>query len=418
MTWDRTTGRMTTSVTGGPPEDNLDIDISTYPNNHMTMGGAGIISTINSHPSYSASTIEAYGNYLNTMQIKDTVIGEIKVEAPGCTLWRDDSTFYAYEIDSSKYDIELGVGNGYQCETFSFPLGNINDQSVEVLKAAGFKTGRLINAGSYYMTDSLPIFKLYSNAAWGNSVSTEAEARRRAFALADWLTYTGGVFHYITHGLNGDPADNWGWALKAMQEYSGRDNIVGSTAASVADWIWTEGTPLNHDSTVFAIYQENQADYRLRNGSSAFRTGHINPLLERFSFPSMTDYEGNLVTDESGNFVNTSISVGAYDTVVFMSTNPVIDSISPAKTWRDSSITFSVTNLPDSSADVSASINSVTLPLTQWSSGQVKGTVPEWTPRGSYWPILNYMENEELVADTASTRVRIMVPEIINSGGQ
>jgi hypothetical protein len=56
------------------------------------------------------------------------------------------------------------------------------------------------------------------------------------------------------------------------------------------------------------------------------------------------------------------------------------------------------------------------LPI-QWSNDTVKANIPEWAPKGWYWPIISYIsEGDTIPYDTSSTRCRILVPAIISSG--
>jgi photosystem II stability/assembly factor-like uncharacterized protein len=94
-----------------------------------------------------------------------------------------------------------------------------------------------------------------------------------------------------------------------------------------------------------------------------------------------------------------------------------INSFTPAKGKRSSTISFVSSDLIDSSASVRARINAVDLTITRWSDGQVDGTIPAWAPRGFYWPILAHIAaGDTTILDTASTRFRVMVPEILTGG--
>jgi hypothetical protein len=94
-----------------------------------------------------------------------------------------------------------------------------------------------------------------------------------------------------------------------------------------------------------------------------------------------------------------------------------IQSISPSKGKRLSSVAFYADTLMDSTAGVRATLNSVYLTVTKWSEDTVKGTIPAWAPRGYYWPILAHIAaGDTTILDTASTRFRVMVPEILTGG--
>ncbi|MBU2051333.1 MAG: hypothetical protein KKH61_20490 [Gammaproteobacteria bacterium] len=95
----------------------------------------------------------------------------------------------------------------------------------------------------------------------------------------------------------------------------------------------------------------------------------------------------------------------------------VIDSLAPLRGKRLSAVIYHVTGLADSVAGNVCELNSMDLAVTRWSTGEVHAVIPAWAPRGYYWPILRqYFGTDTITLDTAATRYRVLVPEIINDG--
>lgn len=100
----------------------------------------------------------------------------------------------------------------------------------------------------------------------------------------------------------------------------------------------------------------------------------------------------------------------------FLSLSANVNSFIPSSAKRNSIISV-LGNICDSTENVRIFLNSVNCSLTKWSQDTVKFTVPSWAPRGYYSIILKaIIPSDTIILDSANTRLRIFLPEIIRSG--
>ncbi len=149
------------------------------------------------------------------------------------------------------------------------------------------------------------------------------------------------------------------------------------------------------------------------------------------STPTVTSWSNSVL-----KFLCPNLDSGSYDFVVDGPDNSdtivdafyvlpliylIIDSISPIRGKRNSTILYYCTDLIDSSASVRAKLNALNMSITKWRNAGIKDTVaatiPGSAPRGFYWPHIDTISGSDTIPlDTSLSRYRVLVPEIITDG--
>lgn len=196
-------GVLTTSVTGGPGGQDLNVNLSGYTAlslyNYINATFPGV---------YTASTLVTAGQ--GNLGTSLAAVAGQDIRTSAYTITYDMAAVYADELDGSKADYNA---NGVDVQTYVYPQAGFTSAAELAVRAAGFTGGRVSTLGPMYLTGWRP---------WKSPSlfleSYTADRKRYAALIAEWVMYTGAHINLYSHPYGGGGGST-PWTIAQWEEF-------------------------------------------------------------------------------------------------------------------------------------------------------------------------------------------------------
>jgi hypothetical protein len=282
-------GRITTTITGGPGGENLDVALT---------GTAGNACTAIAASGPYTCTITAIRAAALAADLATVAAQDIKT-AP-YTVAFDPALLFAEEILGSKADIEANIGiPGYQLKTFIAPNCDSSAEAQAYMLSSGYllARGRPGYAGSYDLSN-LTTFNTFNLLA-SDLGTTPEEIQYTVGSILEWAKERGAFISIYAHSEAQFSADQWrvifatakASGIPVMTLSQAADHIVGN-----ATGVLPAGSTTDGGLTWTRTFTDN-SNFRLRYGS---------PLIDAGA-------DVGLTTDFDGITISGAPDIGASD---------------------------------------------------------------------------------------------------------
>jgi hypothetical protein len=152
-------GHLTTTVSGGPGGENLDVDLNQS-NRDKT---EELVAYLDALPAYTCRIFTSYNHFVSSRLLLD-VVG-VEVSSAEVALAYDQGAFLTNELWLSKQDIEsaftAAAGGPYACRSLVYPGGYFNTGVASEALAAGYRGGRADETASLFChMENLDLFHI------------------------------------------------------------------------------------------------------------------------------------------------------------------------------------------------------------------------------------------------------------------
>jgi len=258
-------GHITTSITGGPGGENLDIASDNTTTLDVTCAAIDALGP------YTCA-VDVYRAGALSKTLADVSGQDIQTAAYIAQL--DATKLYAEELDGSKADIEANI-QGFTVTTLTVPNNKTGAAAQAAMLAAGYKVARGASflSGSYDLSN-LTAHNLF-NVLADNLGDTEKQIQDNLVSLLEWGKERGIAVNIYSHKESEFSLDNWRTVWNVLADTS--VNVmtfsdVGKHITGDLAGLLPEGATADGGLTWTRTWTD-ASDYRLRSGSPAINAG-------------------------------------------------------------------------------------------------------------------------------------------------
>jgi peptidoglycan/xylan/chitin deacetylase (PgdA/CDA1 family) len=293
---------LTTSVTGGPGGEELNIDLTNTSYDRLSE----LVLYIHNLAAYTCSIVTSENDWTKSACLDDVSAQDIRTAA--YTAAYDQTKFFTEEITTAKSDIDTNIGGGYDCTSFSYPFSKYDADVITALAAAGFESAfpgeSTTEFYNFMLETGVNPFKLRGSLAETHPGTTNIE--RNISALVEMLNFVGGVWVLFSDGVY--TLNDYITLFQALA----KTNVLVKTFAETMTWLKANTVDVNSDGTLYRGTFTNGDDWRIISDSPCVDAGYNDPIL---GMVSMSDFYATAVTDANGNMTpaGTILDIGAYE---------------------------------------------------------------------------------------------------------